>query len=194
MNAVEQQLELRTVKSLIRKESNESNSLKIISVRCHVTTITLSTRNILMGADEKVNDICNQLENKELLIDCNKYDRHILCRNNLGTEDKHVYESISEVTLSEIVSSMIIFNWKIESYVLFKLINNGQLQHSLEQDDKLNIDYDAILKGRGVIGDRNSYYYSTINQDFYIILSDKQFCKFRYDKKYSIFYGMESKD
>ena len=118
MNAVEKQLELGTVKCLVRKDLNESNLLKIISVRCHVTT-TLSTRNIQIGSDKNVVDVCNRLENKELLIECNKYDWHILCGVNFGKEENHVYESISEATLSEIVSSPIIFNWKIESYVFF---------------------------------------------------------------------------
>jgi hypothetical protein len=74
------------------------------------------------------------------------------------------------------------------------LINNGQLQQSLEQDDKVDNDYDDILKRRGVSGQRNSFYYAINDQDFYIDVTDKQLSKFRYDKKNSIFYGMESKD
>ena len=122
---------------------NKANSLKIISVRSTLTT-TLPIYNVKKTSNENIEDVCHQLRNKNLIVECNKYEWHVMCKNNCDTEDKHMYESISESTLSEIVSSSNVFNWKIESHVLNQLISNGELQPALEQDDKLDVSYENI--------------------------------------------------
>lgn len=185
---VEENVHCGTIQAIKRKNPMDNNVSKILWIR-----VSFIPENSDADNNKGMNELMQNVQLKNT-VRLHKFRWHVYCESDLREDGLHLYESVSESSLSEIVSSSMLSNWKIESLALFQFIVNDELNEKMYIDDKKDVHYTDVTESRGKIGFVNAFYFLVEEKQFYYTLCNIQLSKFLYDYKENVFYGLAADD